>query len=399
MPERTTGRAPSVVAELVERLTTLLGTPFTLTDDLGSVLASTAGRRLGNVESGALAVLREGRELESAGGSTRGDGAGDDPAVPDPDAAMTGPAVYLPVSVAGRPGGVLIAHGRPAQVGAVARTAAAAASLLLEIARSASSSLRQSYAPDLVLYRLLRAHPAKARQAAQIARVLGWELGAPRVALVVIAAEPHGGALESAHYDMIGKFVHTVVPGTPFGRLDAAEWVLLPEPAGTSGGFPPRRLAEDIREALIQTGVEAVVGVGEEQGETSPSGLRRSYREGVYAARCGQRLRGPGVYRLRDLGPAAFLAPSRTTRRRLAEGMVRPLRDQPEALATLHAFLASDLSLTATAHDTGLHRHTIRNHLERVRKLTGLDARCLDQAIQLRLALLLTSSGRPSGAS
>ena len=77
------------------------------------------------------------------------------------------------------------------------------------------------------------------------------------------------------------------------------------------------------------------------------------------------------------------------SRERLAVELLEPLRQAPEVLQTVRVFLESDLSLEATAKQAGLHRHTVRSHLQRARDLSGLDPRVLTDALQLKLALML----------
>jgi carbohydrate diacid regulator len=310
------------------------------------------------------------------------------------------PGVYLPVRIDGRIDGVLIAHGPPAQVGALGRTAAAIIGVALEYARGASISARQSPGPDLALHQVLRGSRRDARRGAIVMKVIGWDLTVPRVGLVVLAANDDGAGhdmLDPSLYMMISEFVTTVAPGTPIGQLHSSEWAVLPELHAAAGRQTPEQLARDVSEALAHAGANVLVGLGEPHADRSIPALRRSYREALYAARCGAQLSKPrGVYQLRDLGAAAFLAPSPPTRRRLAHRIVQPLRTQPEILHSVQAFLDASCSFTATANETGLHRHTIRSHLDRARDLTGLDPRLLDDALQLRIALMLARRGRNS---
>jgi carbohydrate diacid regulator len=381
--------------ELVQRLTAALDVPFTLTDGLGAVLASSGEQPRGRIDPTALIALREGRRIENAGRSaSRAESSASELGMRDPTEGgmfAVEPGIYLPLRVNGGVDGVLITHGHPDTVRTLASTAAAAAGLALELARGASLSARQTFAPDLALHQILRGSRAQARRGAMVAKVIGWDLTVPRIALVVRASQPEVGILGPEQFAMIRKFVDTVAPGTPFAQVDFTHWVLLPELSPPSDGRPlPRQFAEDVHAGLLQAGVVATLGLGEPHAVASIPALRRSYREAMYIARWGHRLhRRDGVYVLRDLGAAAFLAPGAAGRRRLANRIAQPLRAQPDVLLSLQAFLRSSCSVSAAAEATGQHRHTIRNHLDRVRELTGLDPRSLDDALQLRLALLL----------
>jgi hypothetical protein len=395
---------PTAAPELVRRLTAALGVTFTLTDDIGAVRASTAGHPRGHIDPMALIALRTGEAIEHAGAEDVQVEVRDEldtPATTPAGLLAPEPGIYLPVRIDGRIDGVLIAHGQPKQVGTVGRTAAAIIGVALEFARGASLSARQSPGPDIALHQVLRGSARDARRGAIVLKVIGWDLGVPRVGMVVlapIASAPGPEGLDASLYAMVTDFVGKVAPGTPIGQLHPSEWVLLPELPSTEGRPSPQQLAEDIGAALAQAGAKVLIGLGEAHADRSVPALRRSYREALYAARCGAQLRRAlGVYQLRDLGAAAFLAPSPPTRRRLAQRIVQPLRAQPEVLQSVQAFLDASCSFTATASETGLHRHTVRSHLERARDLTGLDPRVLDDALQLRIALMLAPHihGRP----
>jgi hypothetical protein len=392
---------PSAAPELVVRLTKALGVPFTLTDALGAVLASTAEHPRGQIDPIALVVLSRGDPIEHAGAEPMpgGDSGEALETAPPTYAGLLArePGIYLPVRIHGRVEAVLIAHGPPTNVALVGRTAAAVIGVALEYAQGASLSARQSPGPDLALHQVLRGSVRDARRGAIVLKVIGWDLTVPRLGLVVLApgsGDENPKLLDPSLYEMIADFVSAVAPGTPIGQLHPSEWVLLPELQSTTGRPAPHQLAADVNEALSHAGATVVIGLGEPHADRSVPALRRSYREALYAARCGEQLhRQAGVYQLRDLGAAAFLAPSLRTRRRLARKIVQPLRVQEEVLNSVQAFLDASCSFTETANQTGLHRHTVRSHLDRAREMTGLDPRVLDDALQLRVALMLARHG------
>jgi sugar diacid utilization regulator len=394
---------PSAAPELVERLTAALGVTFTFTDDVGAVLASTAGHPRGQIDPIALIALRQGEPIEQAADGITSAELRDEldtPATTPAGLLAPEPGVYLPVRINGKIDGVLIAHGQPTKVGTVGRTAAAVIGVALEFARGASISARQSPGPDLALHQVLRGSLREARRGAMVMKVIGWDLSVPRVGLVVLASHRETTdteLLDPSLYTMIADYVKMCAPGTPMGQLHPTEWVLLPELESTTRRPSPQQLAEDVSEALTHSGARVLIGLGEPHAGRSVPSLRRSYSEALYAARCGAQLRKHRpIYRLRDLGAAAFLAPSHRTRRRLAQRIVQPLREQPDVLNSVQAFLEASCSFTATANETGLHRHTVRSHLDRARELTGLDPRQLDDALQLRIALMLA---QPNGKS
>jgi len=56
-------------------------------------------------------------------------------------------------------------------------------------------------------------------------------------------------------------------------------------------------------------------------------------------------------------------------------------------LETLQGFFDNNLSITQTAKALFIHRNTLLYRLERVKKITGLDPKKFDDAVQLRIAL------------
>lgn len=378
-PARKGGILPAPACDLLDRLTAEMQVPFTLTDLHGTVVASTAGHHAGGVERRVLPLLESGARLDAGG---EWDGPGDEA------------GVYVPVRLSSRVAGVLVAHGPPEQVRAVARIAGVAIGMALDFAHAASSLGRESVNPGWLLYRLLRGSREEAMHARVVAAIYGWDLCVQRVAVVVMAPGPGplGRVAGPDPMELLERLMGPAARTTPFGQLDDAQWVVLPEydPRDSRGRL--RELAESIRAHLAP--MDAQVGIGEPHLPASPVlAVRRSYREAVYAARLGPRLRsGHGVHELRGLGSAAFFAPSSPSRRNLAALVLEPLRGLPAVLQTLRAYLACNMSVADTAQGLAVHRHTVRNHLERVFDLTGLDPRALEGAVQLKLALLVAAS-------
>jgi sugar diacid utilization regulator len=302
------------------------------------------------------------------------------------------------VRLSGRVAGALITHGDPAAVGTTARTAAVSIGMALDFSEAAAAMAQENVNPGWLLYRLFRGSREEAQQTRVMSAIYGWNLCVQRVAIVAVLSDDTVTAVAPRRGEeplgMLHRLLGRNARETPVGQLDEAQWVLLPafEPGEAWGRI--RDLAEAVRGVFAATGVRADVGIGEPHLPVSPvSALRRSYREAVYAARLGPRLGGKaGVHELRTLGPAAFFAPSSPSRRNLAALVLDPLRSHPAALDTLRAYLALDLSVAETAAQLQVHRHTVRNHLERVFNLTGLDPRSLEGALQLKLALLVAAS-------
>lgn len=382
-----TSIVPSAASELLYRLTETLEIPFTLTDREGVVIASTAGRPTGQVDPYAITVVLNSAPLELTDEQLSTTPAGEVPGILSP-----APGVYVPVKMDGRIEAVLFARGEPSDVRDKATSAAAAAGLSLEFASGASSSMRETLGPDVALTELLKGTQTDARRATLMAKVAGWDLLVPRTALVILASD--ATHLSDNAFAIARELLSALTPDAPFGRLGASEWVALPSQPREEGEAPPEKIAHEVMASLAMEGLGVVIGVGETHIDLPITpGLRRSYREARFCAAWAGKLGAKvGVFTLRSLGALGFLAPGQGASERYANSLLEPLRQVPDIMETVRFFLEADLSMERAAKLSGQHRHTVRSHLLRARDLTGLDARTLQDAIQLKLALMISTS-------
>lgn len=139
------------------------------------------------------------------------------------------------------------------------------------------------------------------------------------------------------------------------------------------------------------TNATTTIGIG--RYHPSIRGLSRSYREAQTALSLGARYFGPNqVHCLDRLGIASFAGiTEESTKLELASYLLSPLDHAEELIATLDAFFSEDCSPSATAHRLAIHRNTLSYRLDKIASLTGLDPRRFDDAVQIRIALLLRS--------
>jgi len=143
-----------------------------------------------------------------------------------------------------------------------------------------------------------------------------------------------------------------------------------------------RRLEEDTHAAFS-------IGIG--RYHPGIPGLARSFEDARAALSLGTRVlaRG-GVHCLDSLGVAAFVGvPDERTKAELAVWLLGPLDHAPELITTLEAYFAADGCPSVAAARLAIHRNTLGYRLDKIASLTGLDPRHFDDAVQLRLALLL----------
>jgi carbohydrate diacid regulator len=153
-----------------------------------------------------------------------------------------------------------------------------------------------------------------------------------------------------------------------------------------------KRAATDLLRRLRQdTRSEISVGIG--RYHPGIRGLARSYEDALAALSLGLRLEGANkVHCLDGLGIAAFVGVSdQRTKVDLASHLLRPLDHEPDLLETVETFFDSDCCPSAAAGRLSIHRNTLSYRLDKISALTGLDPRHFNDAVQIRLALLLRS--------
>jgi carbohydrate diacid regulator len=122
-------------------------------------------------------------------------------------------------------------------------------------------------------------------------------------------------------------------------------------------------------------------------------GLARSYQDAQAALRLGLCFRGANqVHCLDRLGIAAFVGVAdERTKIDLAQQLLSPLDLEHELLETLEIFFQEDCHHSSVAKRLAIHRNTLGYRLDKIKALNGLDPNRFDDAVQLRLALLLRS--------
>lgn len=153
-----------------------------------------------------------------------------------------------------------------------------------------------------------------------------------------------------------------------------------------------RRAGSDLLTRLgSDTGAPISIGIG--RYHPGVCGLARSYQDARAALSLGRRFRGQnGVHCLDGLGIAAFIGVSdERTKIDLATYLLSPLDHEPELLETLAVFFDENCCPSSTADRLSIHRNTLSYRLDKIASFAGLDPRRFDDAVQIRLALLLRS--------
>lgn len=173
-------------------------------------------------------------------------------------------------------------------------------------------------------------------------------------------------------------------------------WADCPDGSSLSSSWANLTALRRAADALLlrlsnDTGAAIDVGIG--RYHPGLRGLSRSYQDARAALSLGTRFQGRNqVHCLGRLGIAAFVGVAdERTKVELAKYLLSPLDHERELLMTLDGFFSEDCCPSATAKRLSIHRNTLSYRLDKIALLTGLDPRRFDDAVQMRLALLLRS--------
>ncbi|MGF1515264.1 MAG: PucR family transcriptional regulator [Elainellaceae cyanobacterium] len=157
-----------------------------------------------------------------------------------------------------------------------------------------------------------------------------------------------------------------------------------------------KRAGDGLLQRLRQdTGAAISVGIG--RYHPGLTGLAHSFEDARVALSLGRRLSGPNqVYCLDRLGIAAFTCiADEQTKVELATHLLSPLDSDSDLLTVLSTFFEEDCCPSSAAKRLSIHRNTLSYRLDKISSLTGLNPRRFDDAVQIRLALLLRTLLQP----
>lgn len=122
-------------------------------------------------------------------------------------------------------------------------------------------------------------------------------------------------------------------------------------------------------------------------------GISKSYEQALQALEIGsifEMRHSVMAYERLGVGRLVYELPRESGERFLEEvfsGKEGELEE--EDLGTIERFLENNLNISETARQMYIHRNTLVYRLERVQKMTGLDVRRFEDAMKLRLALMI----------
>jgi carbohydrate diacid regulator len=381
----------AVAQQIVDRIATDVSGAVSIVDTSSYVLASTR--------------LLLGSEL---GGSAR-DAVDDDhgsATAREQSDHITLPLVYDGVVL----GSIVLHDGGPQQV-RLAPLAKALAELIIHQSRLLDQINRQHWLRDRFVFNLLHSRfNASHDEIIQEATALEVDLSLPRL-VVVIDIPGKGGSSDNAASSLLSRPNHLLEHARAVISRQAQDiycW-FHPHSLVLLAAIDPSQFAVE-RDALairIQRWLDTVATAG---ADTPNAGIGRyyagwpalpqSFADARFALEIGPFIdRTSRVFLPRDLGLASFVChPNPILKSELAHRLLHPLLDRPDLLATLEAFLETELSAVQTAQRLCIHRHTLDYRLTKIAQLTGLDPRQFHCAAQLQAALLWLHTENTLGA-
>lgn len=267
------------------------------------------------------------------------------------------------------------------------------------------------------IHDLLRGHIQDEETLLRQARILGMDLGPPRAVILIDAApfllgpeqDPErvqqraqlvvGGVVNFFRLPndticaYIGEGEVAVLKASDTRNLDLWAEGGDDETSSSSSwaNLAALKRAGNALLERLQTDLKTPLGMGIGRYHRGLDGLARSYQDARAALSLGSRLSGENRgHTLDALGVAAFVGVTdEPTKLGLALHLLSPLDAEPELLDTLQAFFGENCRPLAAAARLGLHRNTLNYRLDKITSLTGLNPRVFDDAVQIRLALLI----------
>lgn len=332
-------------------------------------------------------------------------------------------SLEIPVEIGGELGWVVI--GESPERGTVpAHLAQALVTLLVDQAAIVGALPDGAELKNKIIHDLLHGPGENEATLVRQARLLGMDVGPPRAVILIDAGRfvLDEGTIEQSSQEDTAHRARKVIDGVvSFFQLpndticayvgdgevavlkasdtrNLRHWADAEDVAHSSSWANLAALKRAGRALLTrlqsETGVPLSIGIG--RYHRGAGGLARSYADARAALNLGQRLSGADrVHSLDKLGVAAFVGVSdERTKVELATHLLSPLDADPELLTTLEVYFRENCHPLRASEKLSIHRNTLNYRLEKIALITGLDPRVFDQAVQIRLALLLRSLER-----
>jgi carbohydrate diacid regulator len=392
--------APALTASLAQEIagdtSEIIGFNVLITDRTGTVIGSGDRGRVGTFHEASVDVVRTMRPATHDAAQAR-------------DLRGVRPGITLPIVLGDTALGTVGITGSPAQVRRFGLVVKRQTEILLQESVLLPSRLLRERALEDLVHDIAHfdAEVVEPELIAYRAGELGYDLGVPRVAVVVdLTAPPDQNGprdtdLSTTRLALLQTLrtmftaAHDVVAAMPSNRFVALHRVASAAP-GNGHDDDLRTLCHEAVDHLGRRhGLSAVVGFG--GVATTVTELHDSYHDASVAVRLGGRLapRGatkPTITSIDDVRIHQLLAAlGHRPRARLIDALTDALRTQtdwPDLRQTLIAWCETGFSLVRAAAALHIHRNTLVYRLNKITQATGRSAHDHRNALALYLACL-----------
>jgi carbohydrate diacid regulator len=380
----------ALAQEIAGDTSEIIGFNVLITDRDGIVIGSGDRGRVGSFHEASVDVVRTMRPATHNAAQAR-------------DLRGVRPGITLPIVLDGTALGTVGITGSPAQVRRFGLVVKRQTEILLrESVVLRSRLLRERALEDLVRdVAYFDAEVVEPELIAYRAAELGYDLGVPRVAVVVDLLappgdEPAGDEESTARLALLQTLratfppAHDVVAAMPSDRFVALHRVTPARPDRPAA--EPRALCHQVLGELSRRhGLTAAVGIGDVA--TTVVGLHDSYQDASAAVRLGTRIHPPpNVTSIDDVRIHQVLTSvGHRSRARLIEALTAGLHaeaDWPAMRRTLIVWCETGFNLVGAANALHIHRNTLVYRLGKIAQVTGRPVRDHRATLALYLACL-----------
>ncbi len=389
---------------IVDKTMNILGKNINIMDENGVIIGSGDKSRLNQYHEGAAKVIKEGKKLEIYSKDIN-------------HLVGAKPGINLPIEHNNKIIGVVGITGEPNEVSPFGEVIKMTVEMMLQQEfllkeLQLEQQAQENFIQDLISGRI----GSDSDLFITRGQIVGYDVLIPRVALVMDiyqfekttkqSLQTFKGLKEGEIYlqrlknDVLktikGIFVDTpqeIVSYTGGDRFVVLKTINLKD----SGEILRKklfRIGKKIENIISQKmKFKVTIGIGEYHKDID--GLSKSFKEATQALDVGSRLLGAGdTYHIDNLGIGKLLAEiKKESQKEFIEKTIYSTKSDKGKkineflLETLQAFFDNNLSITQTAKALFIHRNTLLYRLEQVRKITSLNPKKFDDAVQLRIAL------------
>lgn len=250
--------------------------------------------------------------------------------------------------------------------------------------------------------------PNKLDYLASQAEVLGYRLDIPRMAFIVhlegfwnnylnnnieFTDEKENIILRKKHdleKTIAGFFTKDTENITAYMGQD--KFVLFKDVKSTSEDKVVQLLKDNFK-AIVAPMVNfniSKVSAGVGRARSGIIGLIKSCKEADEALSLGRKMWGDNqVYTFNELGLLSVIGQGAKDKKLFFSHQILSKLDDPDLVKTLQYFFDQNLNLTQTSEKLGIHRNTVIYRLDQIAKIIGKDPRNFDQAVEIKMALLV----------